>query len=837
MALGSALKDRSLRIEILHVFALVGVAVAQPVYSTLADGPEFFVANHAAGLQIIALVLALSIGLPLLIAVAEIGLRSMSRRLQRSVHLFVVWILLTFLALQVINRFFEKSAVAPIAVSIAAATVCTALYARSVVVKQLLTFLSIGALLFPLNFLIISPASKLILPGQSIANTGVDASRAKTPIVMVIFDEFNPTALLNKDGQIDSVRYPHFAQLAANAWWYPRATSTYPQTQFAVPAILSGELPDPAKQFPSYHDHPNNLFTMLGGSYALNVKESITSLCPDTLCTGKERAFSEITFASDIFIVYCHAIIPKVLHGRFLPSLRNGWNNFGSVASTPSEGAEAELIEAFNDQSGSSRMSKFSQFIGSIDGHDKTLNFMHILLPHQPYQFYPDGTYYERVADFGMDKTAWSSDQHFVDFAYKRYLMQVGYVDRMIGELIKRLKSINAYDRSMIIITADHGREFKTNTEDRILNYKDVDLLHVPLLIKLPNQERGEINKNLVSNIDIVPTIADVLGIDLNWKFDGQSVFSENYKESENLNIVFRSKEFNIDRNSIVSLPLLGWQTQTFGSGTSLSDLPVNGPYASMIGKDIESLDVVKAPKEQEARLTQNFSMLADIDPASDFRPWLVSSEVANLGDDGQPWIALALNGKIVTLSQVYKDKNGSDRILALFPPGSIAAGANALSAFQVSGSEAVLKLRPISTGLGTYKLERRGAVDILTSSQGNEYPIVTNKVFGSVDRVSVNGSAIELAGWSGDTDLLVPAEHVVVFVDGKFVCAIDPDTDRPDVAEYFKSSAMAKGGFSTGCPFRGSPQQLSSLRVFGITPSGATGELQLSKASGTPQQ
>jgi len=71
----------------------------------------------------------------------------------------------------------------------------------------------------------------------------------------------------------------------------------------------------------------------------------------------------------------------------------------------------------------------------------------------------------------------------------------------------------------MIIITADHGREFKTNTEDRILNYKDIDLLHVPLFIKLPNQERGEINKNLVSNIDIVPTIADVLGIDLDWNF------------------------------------------------------------------------------------------------------------------------------------------------------------------------------------------------------------------------------------------------------------------------------------------------------------------------------
>ena len=52
-------------------------------------------------------------------------------------------------------------------------------------------------------------------------------------------------ALLRADGTIDSDRFPGFGRLAAMSTWYPQATTVATYTFIAVPAILTGRLPDP----------------------------------------------------------------------------------------------------------------------------------------------------------------------------------------------------------------------------------------------------------------------------------------------------------------------------------------------------------------------------------------------------------------------------------------------------------------------------------------------------------------------------------------------------------------------------------------------------------------
>ena len=55
-----------------------------------------------------------------------------------------------------------------------------------------------------------------------------------------------------------------------------------------MPAILTGQLPKQGA-LPIFADHPQNLFTFLGGSYRLNVVEALTHLCPPKLCKKKTR--------------------------------------------------------------------------------------------------------------------------------------------------------------------------------------------------------------------------------------------------------------------------------------------------------------------------------------------------------------------------------------------------------------------------------------------------------------------------------------------------------------------------------------------------------------------
>ena len=76
-----------------------------------------------------------------------------------------------------------------------------------------------------------------------------------------------------------------------------------------------------------------------------------------------------------------------------------------------------------------------------------------------------------------------------------------------------------------MIVTSDHGASYRDGVPRRVLthdNYADVAL--VPLLIKLPGQREGVISDRNVQSIDILPTIADVLSIDLPIEVDGRSL-------------------------------------------------------------------------------------------------------------------------------------------------------------------------------------------------------------------------------------------------------------------------------------------------------------------------
>ena len=54
-------------------------------------------------------------------------------------------------------------------------------------------------------------------------------------------------------------------------------------TNFAVPALLTGNIPEEGDTADTT-THPENLFTLLGGTYDLDVTERITRLCPTSLC-------------------------------------------------------------------------------------------------------------------------------------------------------------------------------------------------------------------------------------------------------------------------------------------------------------------------------------------------------------------------------------------------------------------------------------------------------------------------------------------------------------------------------------------------------------------------
>src|SRR6185436_14438445 len=76
--------------------------------------------------------------------------------------------------------------------------------------------------------------------------------------------------------------------------------------------------------------------------------------------------------------------------------------------------------------------------------------------------------------------------------SWQRYMLQVGFIDRLVGELITQLEAEHLFEKSLLIVTADHGVSFKEGDYRRPLTPNNfMDILPVPLFIKVPGQSAG----------------------------------------------------------------------------------------------------------------------------------------------------------------------------------------------------------------------------------------------------------------------------------------------------------------------------------------------------------
>ncbi|MGF1611762.1 MAG: sulfatase [Kiloniellales bacterium] len=95
----------------------------------------------------------------------------------------------------------------------------------------------------------------------------------------------------------------------------------------------------------------------------------------------------------------------------------------------------------------------------------------------------------------------------------------VADADERLGRVIHRLRQSGVLDRTVVIISADHGEELLEHgwvghASTSYLPKLYDEVTHIPLIIRLPDGSRAGRYDALVQNVDVVPTVLDVLGID-----------------------------------------------------------------------------------------------------------------------------------------------------------------------------------------------------------------------------------------------------------------------------------------------------------------------------------
>ena len=785
--------------------------MSQPILSDLRAGAGYFVARRVQPLDIVVLVLVVTLapGVAANVVVWLAGL--FSRGLRSLVEAGAVGIFITLMARTFALRIVSAPAAA-LLIPIAIGTALAVTYYRSDWLRDGLAWVGLAPVIIAGFFLFTPPVVHLVLPrGFVPVEAGVEST---APVVFIVFDELPLVSLLDRAGELDVGRYPNFAALAETSTWYKYTATAHDLTLWAVPALLTGDLPD-QDRVPTTANYPGNLFTLLNRSHELNVMESHTYLCPSEMCgeTQPPTRFWERfgSLIDDAARLYAMIIAPD-------PSAS------ASVSDTFTEALAVAEATADRD-SIPDRPTAFEAFLNGMTSGNSRLYYAHLPLPHIPYQYYPSGRQYLGWGGLeGQEGELWF-DQALAEQGYQRHLFQVEYVDRLLGQLLDRLEEVGILDEAILVVTADHGASFRADTPRRgLVDTNAFEIGMVPLFIKAPHQSFGIVESTPARTIDVLPTVAAHLGIELPWPHQGQSL-TENPRAAPPLQVkaYWESDLVELDDVAEGVLDATEYAYSIFGDGKGRIDPDSLGDYDSLIGRAPEDVSTGSSALGVQV---EDLWRLDHVSESIGFLPGFVRGEV--FGDvEPDLHLAVAMNGRIRTVVPVIE---GGDitSFSAFLPEHAFAPGFNDLTLMAVNGpidspevesieldEQQEFQLEPGESGEPGHLVDGDGRTWELTEEQVmNGYVEATEWYPNEVMRSRTD---LVVVGWAADSLEVRPAERVVFFIDGVFGGSAAPDVERPDIEEGYDNRQALRSGFRAQLSHF-SPNENCELRAFALS-------------------
>lgn len=693
-------------VPIAHVFGLWAFAVAQPVLDLIGGAPGFMVAHRLTGVPLAALALGLAVGVPAILA-APLAFPAVSGSgLGRLWMDGIRALLAAAFLLQLTHRLPVAAALVLAAAGGVGAVLCLRRYRAFSI---LVSLTAAAAIVAPLAFLLRPGVRDLLLTGPS-ADPGAPVSGAPAipsdvPIVFVVFDELPTSSIQQPDGSIDDLRYPSFAALAAGSDWYPRALTTSSQTAKAIPTLLTGKLPRPDANA-HYSAHPANLFSWLGhGGYRVVAYEAFSLLCPPAVCDEPPPAAPGerlAAVADDLGVVYGHLLLPPALRTR-LPEVDQTWTGFRDRR-RPGEHVEEEGRRGLHQDV----PRVVDDFLLELERHRNgmpVLYYLHLNLPHVPFRYLPSGREYvpagAPVIPPGLDDPQVPEEGWLYIQGLQRHLLQVGYADRVLGRIVDRLRRVGLYDRTLIVVTADHG--FRAGALRRAPTEADFEeLLEVPLFVKRPGQQEGRVVEHVVQTIDILPTIGAALAAEPPWEVDGRLLGDASertltvccYSAPTPSTLSFRTdpvrRQGTLDRLH----RLFGADAAPSpGSGDPFDGVFAAGPRPDLLGRPAADFigEVANGESSRDVRaiLTAR-DAYEDVSPESGFVPSLVGGRIEPAVVDGTE-LAVAVDGIVRATTETFSH-GGASRFSALVPERWLPAGRRRVEIYAIEDGAAELR-------------------------------------------------------------------------------------------------------------------------------------------------
>lgn len=283
---------------------------------------------------------------------------------------------------------------------------------------------------------------------------------------------------------------PVLDELAAESLTFTNAYSASSHTREAVPALLTGTYPDVA----------------VDADYRL-ARDTVAS-------TLSDEEFATAGFHSNPFVSRAYGF------GRgfdtFDDDLHLGQHKLIALAQ--------RALDKFRNRH-YARAAEINErslaWLDSLDDGEPFFLWNHYMDTHGPYE--PPAEYATRFRDDGVSDTDAQSlyqraisDPESITDAERELLIdlydgEIRYNDAQIGAFLDELRERDLLEKSLLIVTADHGDAFGEHGYYEHPRYLHDEITHVPLLVRPPGGQ-SEVVETPVSTLDVAATVEQVVG-------------------------------------------------------------------------------------------------------------------------------------------------------------------------------------------------------------------------------------------------------------------------------------------------------------------------------------
>jgi hypothetical protein len=312
----------------------------------------------------------------------------------------------------------------------------------------------------------------------------------------------------------------------------------------------------------------------------------------------------------------------------------------------------------------------------------------------------PDGTEYDAPnPPVGMVDGRIPEDPADARVVEQRHQLQLAYADSLVASTVQSLRDAGLYEEALIIVTSDHGVSFRPGEPSRFLSGDNAaEVLWTPLLVKAPGQSEPQVIDSPTSALDVLPTIVDLLDIETDWEFDGQSIFAGSRSAEWDPRSFEWEFELETDDDGYVTVDGAGGYQEVIGARSL--DAPADtdlrpwrwGEFGDLVGQEVA--DLARGEADGVTATIDDPDRFEDVDLSARMLPVYVAGEVE--GADGGV-VAVAVNGVVAGSYDTSGRPDGADRgrFQVMVPPSLLRDGSNDVEVYRIDGEGPEVVLVP----------------------------------------------------------------------------------------------------------------------------------------------